>query len=84
MGLLQAAERHVFVCIHSICAKYLTDCCREDSDENNLKASAYEAINEFMQSAEGAECMQVIQALVPIFITRFEATFNVQVCVYIL
>jgi importin subunit beta-1 len=48
---------------------------RKDADENNLKASAYEAINEFIQSVETDDCKQAIHALVPIFLTRLEQTF---------
>lgn len=52
---------------------------RSDANENNLKASAYEAINEFIQSAENAECLKVVSALVPVFLGRLEKSFTVQV-----
>jgi hypothetical protein len=52
---------------------------RPDADESNLKASAYEAINEFIQSAENWECKQVVKDLVPVFQSRLENTFKAQV-----
>eukprot|EP00026_Physarum_polycephalum_P002372 Phypoly_transcript_02378.p1 GENE.Phypoly_transcript_02378~~Phypoly_transcript_02378.p1 ORF type:complete len:872 (+),score=134.15 Phypoly_transcript_02378:215-2617(+) len=52
---------------------------RPDADESNLKASAYEAINEFIQSVETEDCRQAIIQLVPIFLTRLEKTFADQV-----
>eukprot|EP00026_Physarum_polycephalum_P002142 Phypoly_transcript_02146.p1 GENE.Phypoly_transcript_02146~~Phypoly_transcript_02146.p1 ORF type:complete len:854 (+),score=127.98 Phypoly_transcript_02146:100-2661(+) len=52
---------------------------RPDADESNLKAAAYEAINEFVQSAENEECKQVVKDLVPVFQARLENTFKIQV-----
>jgi len=56
----------------------LTAANRSDADENNLKASAYEAINEFIQSTDAPEIQSVLQ-LVPRFLERLDATFQVQV-----
>ncbi len=52
---------------------------RADSGESNLKVAAYEAINEFILSAENSECINVIHALVPVFLARLEKTFAAQV-----
>lgn len=51
---------------------------REDSDEENLKISAYEAINEFINAAD-QECHPLIGLLVPLLLERLTKTFSLQI-----
>jgi len=51
---------------------------RDDVDEHNLRASAYEAINVLIQTCAKDSLPIVAQAL-PIFIDRFEKTFQMQI-----
>lgn len=51
---------------------------REDSDENNLRASAYEAINTLILcSAQDAN--QLVFQATPLFLQRLEKTFSMQI-----
>jgi len=51
---------------------------REDSDENNLRASAYETIGEFIQAGARDTNPTVLQAT-PHFIERLKKSFSIQV-----
>jgi importin subunit beta-1 len=51
---------------------------REDADENNLRASAYEAINGLIQSG-AQDTLTLAQEALPLFIDRLEKTFAIQV-----
>lgn len=54
--------------------KLLSCTVRDDSDESNLRTSAYEAINVLIQSG-AQDTHQVIMNATPVFIERLEKTF---------
>eukprot|EP01111_Echinosteliopsis_oligospora_P003973 TRINITY_DN1625_c0_g1_i2.p1 TRINITY_DN1625_c0_g1~~TRINITY_DN1625_c0_g1_i2.p1 ORF type:complete len:655 (-),score=151.14 TRINITY_DN1625_c0_g1_i2:191-2155(-) len=51
---------------------------RDDADEENLKISAYEAINEFINAAD-QPCYPLVSALIPVLIERLKKTFSMQI-----
>lgn len=51
---------------------------RDDLDENNLRASAYEAINVLVQNG-AKDTLPTVAAVVPIFIDKLEKTFQLQI-----
>jgi len=51
---------------------------RDDADENNLRVSAYEAMNVLIQNAS-KDTHNIILTVVPIFIERLAKTFQMQV-----
>lgn len=51
---------------------------REDSDESNLRCSAYEAINVLIQNG-AKDTHALILQLIPIFADRLEKTFSLQI-----
>lgn len=51
---------------------------REDSTENSLRSSCYEALNMLIQVAPG-DCMAHVQQLMPAMIARLEKTFQMQI-----
>lgn len=58
--------------------KLLSCTIRDDSDESNLRTSAYEAINVLIQSG-AQDTHQLIMAATPVFIERLEKTFAMQI-----
>jgi len=61
-----------------IITKLMQTVDRSDSDENNLRTSAYEAMNVLIQSG-ARDTHPTIVAALPHFIERFEKTFHMQI-----
>mmetsp|Transcript_29586 Transcript_29586/g.41621 ORF Transcript_29586/g.41621 Transcript_29586/m.41621 type:complete len:852 (-) Transcript_29586:703-3258(-) len=51
---------------------------RDDLDENNLRASVYEAINVLVQNG-AKDTAETIRAVVPIFVDKLEKTYSMQI-----
>jgi importin subunit beta-1 len=51
---------------------------REDSDESNLRTSAYEAINVIINSG-AKDTYSTVNAVIPVFVEHFEKTFSMQI-----
>lgn len=73
--LIRTADRFEFFFREWILTVFF---CRDDSDENNLRTSAYEAINVMIQ-AGAKDTNQAIFVVTPLFMERLEKTFSMQV-----
>lgn len=51
---------------------------REDSDENNLRVAAFEAVSALIQNG-APDCLVLFQELLPVIVGRLQASFSVSV-----
>ena len=51
---------------------------REDSDENNLRVAAFEAVSALIQNG-ASDCLVLFQELLPVIVGRLQASFSVSV-----
>lgn len=65
-------------CMRPLLTTLLQVADREDSDENNLRVAAFEAVSALIQNG-ATDCLVLFQALLPVVVERLQASFFVSV-----